>query len=34
MGGEGGKKKLYVRRKVKVVAKSENPWYFTLIGTC
>lgn len=31
--GKGGKRKLHVRRKGKVVGKSENPWYFTLIGT-
>lgn len=33
-GWERGKKKLYVRKKVKVEEKPENPWYFTLIGTC
>lgn len=31
---ERGKRKLHVRRKGKVVEKSENPWYFTLTGTC
>lgn len=33
-GGREERKKLHVRRKGKVVEKSENPWYFTLIGTC
>lgn len=34
MGREGGKKKLHVRRRGKVVKSSENLWYFTLTGTC